>query len=63
MRSLRVGDAMTREVVVVAEDAPFDEVARIFTEQKVGAVPVVDGGDRLVGVISYVDVFKNAGAL
>jgi acetoin utilization protein AcuB len=63
MRSLRVGDAMTRDVVVVAEDAPFDEVARIFTEQKVGAVPVVDGGDRLVGVISYVDVFKNAGAL
>ena len=63
MRSLRVGDAMTRDVFVVAQDAPFAEVARIFTDQKVGAVPVVDDGDRLVGVISYVDVFKNAGAL
>jgi CBS domain-containing protein len=63
MRSLRVGDAMTRDVFVVAQDAPFAEVARIFTDQKVGAVPVVDDGERLVGVISYVDVFKNAGAL
>jgi CBS domain-containing protein len=63
MRSLRVADAMTRDVFVIRQDAPFAEVARVFTDQKVGAVPVVDDGDRLVGVISYVDVFRNAGAL
>jgi len=63
IQSLRVGDAMTRDVFVVAQSAPFAEVARIFTDQKVGAVPVVDDAERLVGVISYVDVFRNAGAL
>ena len=63
MRSLRVADAMTRDAFVVHQDAPFEDVVRVFTEQRVGAVPVVDEGDRLVGIISYVDVFKNAGAL
>ena len=63
LRSLRVGDAMTRHAFVVRQDAPFAEVAKVFTDQKVGAVPVVDEADRLVGIISYVDVFKNAGAL
>ena len=54
---------MTREVFVVNQDAPFDEVVRVFTDQRVGAVPVVDDTERLVGIISYVDVFRNAGAL
>ena len=63
MRSLRVADAMTREAFVVRQDAPFADVVRVFTEQRVGAVPVVDEADRLVGIISYIDVFKNAGAL
>lgn len=63
IRSLRVADAMTRDAFVVREDAPFADVVRVFTDQRVGAVPVVDGADRLVGIISYVDVFKNAGAL
>ena len=63
VRSLRVGDAMTRDAFVVRESAPFADVAKVFTDQKVGAVPVVDEADRLVGIISYVDVFKNAGAL
>jgi len=63
LRSLRVADAMTRSAFVVRQDAPFADVAKVFTDQKVGAVPVVDDADRLVGIISYVDVFKNAGAL
>ena len=63
IHSLRVGDAMTRDAFVVGQDAPFAEVAKVFTDQRVGAVPVVDEADRLVGIISYVDVFRNAGAL
>jgi CBS domain-containing protein len=63
VREMRVAHAMTRDVFVVRQDAPFADVVRVFTDQRVGAVPVVDEGDRLVGIISYVDVFKNAGAL
>jgi predicted transcriptional regulator len=63
LRSLRVTDAMTRDAFVVNHNAPFDDLVRVFMDQRVGAVPVVDDGERLVGIISYVDVFKNAGAL
>jgi len=63
IQALRVADAMTRDAFVVREDAQFADVVRVFTDQRVGAVPVVDGDDRLVGIISYVDVFRNAGAL
>jgi CBS domain-containing protein len=63
LHSLHVADVMTRDAFVVRQDAPFAEVVRVFTDQRVGAVPVVDEADRLVGIISYVDVFKNAGAL
>jgi CBS domain-containing protein len=63
LQSLHVADAMSRNAFVVRQDAPFTDVVRVFTEQRVGAVPVVDETDRLVGIISYVDVFKNAGAL
>jgi CBS domain-containing protein len=61
--SLRVADAMSRDAFVVRQDAPFAEVVKVFTDQRVGAVPVVDDQDHLVGIISYIDVFKNAGAL
>ncbi len=63
MAAFRVSDAMTRDPFTVGEAAPFAEVARVFVDQRVGAVPVVDPRGRLVGIISYVDVFKNAGAL
>jgi CBS domain-containing protein len=63
MKSLRVCDAMTRGAFSVHQDAPFGDIVRIFTDQRVGAVPVVDDADRLIGIISYVDVFRNAGAL
>jgi CBS domain-containing protein len=63
MESLRVADAMTPDAFVVRQEAPFEDVVRVFTDQRVGAVPVVDDADRLVGIISYVDIFKNAGAL
>jgi CBS domain-containing protein len=63
LQAMHVADAMTRDAFVVRQDAPFTDVVRVFTEQRVGAVPVVDETERLVGIISYVDVFKNAGAL
>jgi len=63
LERLHVADVMSRHAFVLRHDAPFSEVVRVFTEQRVGAVPVVDDDDRLIGIISYVDVFKNAGAL
>jgi len=43
--------------------APFNEVVSVFVDHRFGAAPVVDANHHLVGIISYVDVLKNAGAL
>ena len=54
---------MTRRPFALSQDAPFAQVVHAFTDQRIGAVPVLDAADHLVGIISYVDVLKNAGAL
>ena len=53
-----VSDVMTRKPLTVKADASVAEVARQFIDHRVGAVPVVDDRDRVVGVISYVDVLR-----
>jgi CBS domain-containing protein len=52
----RVEDAMHASPVAVGPHTPLRDVLRALTEERVGAVPVVEEDDRLVGMISYVDV-------
>ena len=47
---------MTVEVVTVDEHAAFKEVARLLTERRVSALPVLDGEGRVVGVVSEADL-------
>jgi CBS domain-containing protein len=42
----------------VREDARLSDVARQFVDERVGALPVVDARQRLVGLVSYVDVIR-----
>jgi CBS-domain-containing membrane protein len=52
----RVRDVMTQDVVTVDEHASFKEVARLLTERRVSALPVLDGEGRVVGVVSEADL-------
>jgi CBS-domain-containing membrane protein len=63
LRSLRVSDVMSRQPFVLREEAPFLQLVSVFTDERVGAVPVVDADDRLIGIVSYVDILRNAGVL
>ncbi|GAA1985422.1 CBS domain-containing protein [Catenulispora subtropica] len=56
----RVRDAMTTPVLAVAPETPVEDVAHVLTEHKVGAVPVVDAGRHVVGVIAESDVVLRA---
>ncbi|QNE73364.1 CBS domain-containing protein [Streptomyces finlayi] len=58
MRHRTIGRLMTREVVSVRRDAPFKEIARTLSQHRVTAVPVVDDGDRVVGVVSEGDLLR-----
>ncbi|MFJ7903663.1 CBS domain-containing protein [Streptomyces sp. NPDC096198] len=51
----QVGDVMTRAVVAVAPDAPFQEVVGLMERWKVSALPVVEE-HRVVGVVSEADL-------
>lgn len=52
----RVGEIMTPSPITVGLDASILEVADAFIDERVGAIPVVDAGQRLIGIVSYVDV-------
>lgn len=50
-----VADFMTIDPIVVAEDAPLEEAARLLRANAVSGLPVVDRNGSLVGVISQTD--------
>jgi CBS domain-containing protein len=47
---------MTREVVTVAPETAYKEVARRMQERKMSGVPVVDASRRLLGIVSESDL-------
>jgi len=58
LRKLSVSGAMTLDPLVVREDVPLSEVVHRFLDARVGAIPVIDRDDRVVGVISYLDLLR-----
>ncbi|MCP9960022.1 MULTISPECIES: CBS domain-containing protein [Streptomyces] len=58
MRHRSVADLMTPEAVAVQPGTPFMEIARLLDEYGITAVPVVDGDERPVGVVSEADLLR-----
>ncbi|MCS6986031.1 MAG: magnesium transporter [Sphingomonadaceae bacterium] len=56
----RVADIMTREVVFVRVDDPREAVAETIAQYDLLAVPVVNGGDALVGIVTVDDALDVA---
>ena len=52
-----VGEIYTQENVTVTSEDPVSRVADIMTEQRVNAVPVVEG-KKLVGIVSRIDLIR-----
>ncbi len=55
MFTLKVGDVMTTDVVVVRPNTPLADVARLMVEHSISGVPVVDGEGFVLGVVSEAD--------
>lgn len=58
MRHRRIDGLMTREVVSVRGDAPFKEIVQVLSQHRVTALPVVDGENRVIGVVSESDLMR-----
>ena len=49
-------DIMTRNVIVVEEDTSINNLIRIFMDNKISCVPVVNDEKKLVGIVTKTDV-------
>ncbi len=58
VQSLQASDIMTRPVVTISEDTDVSEAARIFADDRINPLPVVDHNGILVGIISRADIVK-----
>jgi len=58
---LNARDIMQTSVITVTPETPLIDVHRLFTEDEITGAPVVDDQDRLVGVISTVDLIRAVG--
>jgi CBS domain-containing protein len=54
----RVSDVMTTDVVTVTKETSCKEVARIMTDRKVNAMPVVSREGHVLGMVSEADVLR-----
>ncbi len=60
-RAVTAAEIMTTEVVAVKPDTPVAEVAAAMGRRGVSGVPVVDGENKVVGVISEKDFLTRMG--
>lgn len=55
---MRARDIMTTRVITVDPDATVEEIAKRLIENRISAVPVVEAGGRLVGLVSEGDLMR-----
>ncbi|MGI5372052.1 hypothetical protein C9J60_37365 [Streptomyces sp. A244] len=63
MQHDKVGSVMAMDVVRAVYDTGFEEVARLLADHRIGGLPVVDGEDRVIGVVSGSDLVAHRSAV
>jgi len=58
MSVVEVGEVMHRGVVTATRNMPIAEAAALMVDHRIGGLPVVDGRQRVVGVITETDIFR-----
>mgnify|MGYP002622760995 CR=1 FL=1 len=53
---MEVRQLMTGDVATISPDASLKEAARVMIERRVSGLPVIDGDNRLVGIVTEGDV-------
>lgn len=54
----KVEEIMTRKPVTLSPDDDLEVAIELLLDEKFGAAPVVDGGEELVGIVSYIDLLR-----
>jgi CBS domain-containing protein len=60
MRSVDVGDVMTRDLVTVTPETTLREAARLMVQNQIGCLPVVSPDGTFVGLVTETDLIRSA---
>ena len=60
VRERRVKDVMTRDIVSLPAGATIHDALTMMTENRVSALPIVDGRDRCLGIFTTTDLLDLA---
>lgn len=55
---MRAADIMRRDVVTIRPEAEVADLAKLLVDQRISAVPVVDGDGKLLGIVSENDMMR-----
>lgn len=58
LSSIKIKDLMTKQLVYVRPDETIEFAAILMLENKISSLPVINHGNKLVGVITQTDIFK-----
>lgn len=58
LEQITVKEIMTKDVVTITPETPVEEAARLIHDRKFGGLPVVDDEEKLIGIITEVDLLE-----
>jgi CBS domain-containing protein len=57
---MNVADIMTQPVITAAAETKIAEAARLMLQHRISGLPVVDGGGRVVGILTEGDLLRRS---
>jgi acetoin utilization protein AcuB len=58
LSKVKVREIMTTDVVTTTPETPIEDAAHVMADKKIGGLPVADGDNHVIGVITETDIFK-----
>jgi acetoin utilization protein AcuB len=58
LAKIKVKNIMTKDPITMRQDFTIEEAANLLRKKRISGAPVVNGQDRLVGIITKEDLFK-----
>jgi CBS-domain-containing membrane protein len=58
---VKVREVMTRPVIHARADTPVSDIAKLLAEKKISAVPIIDNGGAVIGLVSEYDLLARQG--
>ena len=56
---MKAKDIMRRRIITIGAERTLREAARVLIDKRISGAPVIDGGGRLVGVLSQTDLVRH----